>query len=109
MARTLQQIAREDRFQTRLRDQNERHSRGDIDPALRARMTKPKQAEAMHQVFVDIKGEKGSRPVSPMFAGAAGQEACGQILQSINAQICLGRLRGWGNARIEAAIHTPAH
>lgn len=109
MARTLAKIKAESDFQQRLREANERHARGDIDPELAARLTKPKQADALHQVFVDIKGEDGSRPVSPRFVGAVGEESCRQILQAINAQICLGKLKGWGNARIETAIHTPAN
>lgn len=74
---------------------------------LAHRMTKPKQAEAMHQVFVDIKGEAGSRPVSPKFFGQDGQEACARIMEALNGKICLGGLKGWGNVRIETAIHTP--
>lgn len=73
-------------------------------PEIASRMTKPKEADALYQVFVDIKGENGSRPVSPKFAGSAGQEACTQILSALNAQICLGKLKGWGNARLERAV-----
>lgn len=109
MPQTLRNLRRQANFQGRLRDQNERHSRGDIDRELAARMTKPKQADPVHQVFVDVKGEDGSRPVGPMYVGAAGIEATSQILQTVNAQICLGRLPGWGNARVETAVHTPAH
>lgn len=109
MSLTASKRFQQAKFQERLRDQNERHSRGDIDGELLSRMTKPKQAEAMHQVYVDIRGEGGSRPVGPKFAGKDGQEACGRILETVNAQICLGKLRGWGNARIETAVHIPAH
>lgn len=109
MSLTASNLRRQAKFQDRLREQNERHSRGDIDGELLSRMTKPKQADAMHQVYVDIRGERGSRPIGPKFAGEAGQEACGQILETVNAQICQGKLRGWGNARIESAVHIPAH
>lgn len=68
-------------------------------------MTKPKEADIAYQVFVDIKGEKGSRPVSPKFMGVDGEEVCNRVLETINAQICLGRLKGWGNARVERAVH----
>lgn len=70
-----------------------------------ARMTKPKAADVAYQVFVDIKGEVGSRPVTPKFIGAGGEEATGRICETINAQICLGKLKGWGNARVERAFH----
>lgn len=70
-----------------------------------ARMTKPKEADIAYQVFVDIRGENGSRPVSPKFIGGEGEEACAQILQAVNSQICLGNLKGWGNARVERAVH----
>ena len=72
---------------------------------IAARMTKPKEADAAYQVFVDIKGENGSRPVSPKFIGGEGEEVCFQILEALNAQICLGNLKGWGNARVEKAVH----
>jgi hypothetical protein len=68
-------------------------------------MTKPKAADIAYQVFVDIRGENGSRPVTPKFIGGGGEEACTQILQTINSQICLGKLKGWGNARVERAFH----
>lgn len=77
-----------------------------VPEEIAARMTKPKDADASYQVFVDIKGEDGSRPVSPKFIGGDGEEVCMQILETINAQICLGRLNGWGNARVERAVHT---
>lgn len=110
MVISIQQIARQNRFQRRLQDAKDRERRGaPIPREIAARMTKPKVADKMFQVFVDIKGEHGSRPVSPMFAGEPGGEACGHILEAINAQICLGKLKGWGNARIEAAAHIPAH
>lgn len=72
---------------------------------IAAGMTKPKVPDAAYQVFVDIRGENGSRPVSPKFVGGHGEEVCGRILETINAQICLGKLKGWGNARIERAVH----
>lgn len=76
-----------------------------IPAEIAARMTPAKEADAMFQVFVDIKGENGSRPVSPKFVGGDGEEVCLQILETINAQICLGNLKGWGNARVEKAVH----
>ncbi len=72
---------------------------------IAARMTKPKLADVAYQVFVDIRGEDGSRPISPKFIGAGGDEASARILETINAQICLGKLPGWGNARVERAFH----
>lgn len=72
---------------------------------IAARMTKPKTADTAFQVYVDIKGENGSRPIGPKFVGGPGEEACGRILETVNAQICLGKLKGWGNARIERAVH----
>ena len=76
-----------------------------IPAEIAARMTKPKEADAAYQVFVDIKGENGSRPVSPKFIGGEGEEVCFQILEALNAKICLGNLKGWGNARVEKAVH----
>ena len=76
-----------------------------IPAEIAARMTKPKEADAAFQVFVDIKGENGSRPVSPKFIGGEGEEVCFQILEALNAKICLGNLKGWGNARVEKAVH----
>ena len=76
-----------------------------IPADIAARMTKPKEADAAFQVFVDIKGENGSRPVSPKFIGGEGEEVCFQILEALNAKICLGNLKGWGNARVEKAVH----
>lgn len=76
-----------------------------IPADIAARMTAPKEADAAYQVFVDIKGENGSRPASPKFVGGDGEEVCLQILETINAQICLGNLKGWGNARVERAVH----
>lgn len=72
---------------------------------IAAHMTPPKKGDAMFQVYVDIKGEPGSRPISPQFAGEPGEEVCLQILETVNAQICLGKLKGWGNARVERAVH----
>lgn len=93
-----------------IKEQDERYARGEpINGELAARMTKPKAADKLFQVFVDIRGETGSHPVSPRFAGSAGEEACGQILEVVNAQICLGKLKGWGNARIEPITLTPNH
>lgn len=74
---------------------------------IRARMTKPKPVDIGYQVFVDIKGEPGSRPVSPKFIGPVGEEVCYLALEAVNSQICLGKLKGWGNARIERASHVP--
>lgn len=76
-------------------------------PEIAARMTKPKVADVGYQVFVDIRGEDGSRPISPKFIGGDGEEVCGRILETVNAQICLGKLWGWGNARVERAFHVP--
>ena len=78
-----------------------------IPAAIAARMTKPKEADPAWQVFADIKGEDGSRPVSPKFVGGEGEEVCMRILETINAQICLGNLKGWGNVRVERAVHIP--
>lgn len=109
MATLLNDQTRQRKFQARLNEQNERHARGEIDPELARRLTKPKVADTMYQVYADIRGGDGSHPISPMFAGAAGQEACGQILEAVNSQICLGKLKGWGNTRIEPVVHIPAN
>lgn len=94
------------RVQRQLDSQIEQERNGAPIPSdILARMTPPKEADAMFQVFVDIKGESGSRPVSPKFVGGDGEEVCLQILETINAQICLGNLKGWGNARVERAVH----
>lgn len=96
------------RFQKRLDAQTDQERNGAPIPAdIAARMTPAKEADAAYQVFVDIKGEIGSRPVSPKFIGGDGEEVCFQILEAINSQICLGNLKGWGNARVEKAVHTP--
>lgn len=105
MARTIQQIAREERFNRQIVELSREHSRGNIHPELKARMSKPKTAEPMYQVFVDIKGESGSLPVSPRVFGVAGHEFCARILEALNAKICLGKLKSWGNPRIEKAVH----
>lgn len=90
--------------------QIEQERNGAPPPAdILARMTKPKAADIAYQVFVDLKGEEGSMPVSPKFIGGDGEEVCGRILETINAQICRGRLKGWGNARVERAVHVPAN
>lgn len=105
----LRNLRRQAKRQADFNAANDRHTRGFIEPELAARMTKPKVADAAHQVFVDVPGENGSRPCSPKFFGDHGQEAASRFLEAINANICLGRLKGWGNARIETAIHIPAH
>lgn len=109
MAILLSEQIRQRKQQKRLTEANERHARGDIDGELLSRMTKPKQAEAMHQVYVDIAGEAGSMAASPKFFGEAGAEAATRIVEALNANICLGRLKGWGNVRVETANHVPAH
>ena len=93
-----------------IKEQDERYARGEpISGELAHRMTKPKKAEPCHQVFVDIRGENGSRAASPKFFGEAGLEAASRILAALNANITLGRLKGWGNARVETAVHIPAN
>lgn len=86
--------------------QVERDRNGAPPPAdIAARMTNPKVADIGYQVFADIRGEDGSRPISPKFIGGDGEEVCSRILEAVNAQICLGKLKGWGNTRIERAYH----
>lgn len=106
---TLRQQRRaEASFRKRMSAQMERDRNGAPPPAdLAARMTKPKAPDAAYQVFVDIAGEDGSRPISPKFMGEVGQEACYRVLETVNAQICLGKFKGWGNARIERAAYVP--
>lgn len=106
---TLRQQRRaEISFQRRMEEAKRREALGaPMDRELAARMTRPKVADTLYQVFVDIRGEDGSRPASPKFAGRVGEEACGAVLEAINAKICRGELKGWGNARIEAAVHVP--
>ena len=103
---TLAKINESNRRNREIAEREALYRRGmPFEPEIAHRMTKPKQAEAMHQVFVDIRGEQGSRPISPKFFGQDGEEAAGRFLEAINSVICLGRLKGWGNARVETAVH----
>ena len=103
MTATLAARNAHERLMRDMKDREEKYRRGmPIEGEIAARMTKPKQAEALHQVFADLKDEGGrSVPIGPKFNQ---KEAAEMILEAVNAQICLGKLPGWGNARIEAYI-----
>ncbi len=95
---TLRDQLRRRRFSRQLAEQTERERNGEpIHPAIAARMTKPKLRDPLFQVFVDLKGNRRSLAVSPK----AGKEFCEIVMQNLNAQICLGKIKAFGNARIE--------
>lgn len=98
---TLREQLRQRRFNQRMADAIDAERRGQpIAPEIAHRMTKPKVREPLFQVFVDFKGERRSRAASPK----AGKEFCERILETINGRICLGQIKGIGNARIEPVI-----
>jgi len=96
---TLKQRIKDRKFQRLLADemQYERNGRpvpGDVAEL----MTKPREHDVLYQVHVDVKGKRSSLPVGPKI----GMDAAEMILETVAAQICLGKLPTWGNARLEA-------
>ena len=68
-------------------------------------MTKPKEVDLLYQVKVDVRDDSGrvtTIPASPK----AGMDFCEHLMIALNGQIALGKLRGWGNARLEPVYAT---
>jgi hypothetical protein len=98
-----QQIRARKRLQRQLADQIRLERNGAPIPGEIAElMTKPKTFDDLYQVHVDVRGEAKPVAVGPKF----GKDAASMILEAVNAQICLGKLPGWGNARLEPCFNT---
>lgn len=71
-----------------------------IPAEIEARMTKPIEAPALFQVWVERTDRKQPLPIGPRLAGSSGLEVCERLVQAINAQISLGKERRWGNPHV---------
>lgn len=85
----------QNRLREQLRKQIEAERNGaPIPPDILAKMTKPKEPDALWQVMITERDSGNLVPMGPMMCA----DACGMMVEAVNKQITMGQRRDWKKA-----------